>query len=67
MTDHNDLGPLPTVHPRHATTEMAKRELEAYVLDWQQRHKLTLPEELFLLTDLLHYKLSLAVKHERKS
>lgn len=61
-----DLGPLPRVHPRHVPTELARREIEGWVLDWRERHGLTLAEELSLLAELLHHKLSLAVRSERR-
>jgi hypothetical protein len=33
MSDANDLGPLPLIHPREAIVETAKRKLESAVLD----------------------------------
>ncbi len=67
MTGKTDLGPLPTVHPRHEPVEKARRELDDWVYGWRLAHELTLSEELALLSELLHEKLEQCVRSERRS
>jgi ATP-dependent Clp protease ATP-binding subunit ClpA len=44
-----DLGPLPAVHPRHAPVTAAAVELEDFLGDWRDRHRLTSAEYLALV------------------
>lgn len=53
------------LHPRHVPVEEARRELAEFVVAWQQRHGLTLAEELAIFAETLNGQLWLLVKHER--
>lgn len=61
-----DLGPLPEIHPRQVLVEHARRGLDDLEDDWRRSHGLTLCEELMLLSELLHRKLSQCVVTERR-
>ncbi len=57
---------LPTIHPRHVPCELAKRELEAFVMDWRSRHNLTAAECLQLVVGAAYTDLQWLVRSERK-
>lgn len=62
----HDLGPLPLIHPRVLPMQKAETDLIGLVIEWKDRHGLTLAEELLLLASELHRTLSLAVRSERR-
>jgi hypothetical protein len=53
-----------TLHPRHVPVEEARRELSAWVLEWEWRHGLTEPEYLELLHDQLGSRLRIIRQDE---
>lgn len=63
---NKDMGPLPLVHERHVPVEQARRELLGFVLDWEERHGLTLAERLALLAEESNRALWMAVRSERR-
>ena len=60
------MGPLPKVPRRHAVYNKAEIELGYYVLEWRQRHKLSVAEELNILTTLMQQTLRRIVSDEHK-
>ena len=61
----DNLGPLLKVHERHASVEMARRELY-WLLDWRKKYELTLAEELMLLSEWIYHAMGRCVKSERE-
>lgn len=62
----DDLGPLPTIHPRHVPCELAKRELESFLIDLQAKHKLSAAEYVALVSGAVSGYAHLLVRSERK-
>lgn len=63
--DHS-LGPLPTIHPRHVPVNLARRELSAFLFDWEKRHDLTPSEYLNVILEALQSRTGMHVRHERR-
>ena len=63
----DDMGPLPEVHPRSVIVRRAETELMGLVIDWHQKHELTLCEQLAIQAGLLSSSLWRAVRSERES
>jgi hypothetical protein len=54
------------LHPRHAPVELARRDLAAWLADWQARHDLTDAECLLLVGEALTDRLRAGVRAERE-
>ncbi len=55
-----------TIHPRHIPCQGARKELSAFLLDWNERHGLSAAEYLQLVTEALSSELRLLVQGERE-
>lgn len=62
----NDLGPLPTIHERHVPVEMARRELDTFLIELAKKHNLTSAEHLSLLAGAMQNRLASHIKEERE-
>ena len=66
MTKQIDLGQLPKVPRRHGIVTKAELELGSYELEWRIRHKLSVAEELSILTMLMQQTLRRIVNDEHR-
>lgn len=62
----DDLGPLPAVHPRSVTMSRAEADLAGLLIEWRERHGLTISEALMLLAGEMRSTLSYCVRAERR-
>lgn len=62
----DDLGPLPTLHPRHVPCAVAGNELSLFLLDWQRKHELTATEFQLILAEAMRSNLQFLVQIERR-
>lgn len=63
----SDHGPLPKIHPRVFVQEIARRELDAALVDIVKKHKLTSAEEYDLLATALHRHATSLISIERRT
>jgi hypothetical protein len=65
-SNRDDLGPLPSEHPREGTSRWATKELEEFVTSLKEKHSLTSSELIFILSQNLYHWSALILSIERR-
>lgn len=67
MSDTDDFGQFPRVHPRHVMLIRARGDLLRFKLDWTKKYDLSTSEVYFLFAEEMLQEASYCVRAERKT